>query len=362
MRAHHILDAPAGARIASFTVQQLLGTGASGVVYRAARGDEVVALKLQPGSQAEREALLLSRLRHRNVVGFRACGPCPAAGPRWFFLAMEYVHGRTLKQWVEEENPGARRAAELLRGMTRGLEAAHAARVLHRDIKECNVVVREEDGEAVLVDFGAGEELGAPAPACGVLPGTPRYRSPEAQAFRFEGSSRPCAPSPADDLYALGVVFYWVLTGHHPFEDTGTPDEVDAVLHQTPVAPDALNPRVPPVLGALSLRLLSKHPEARGSARELCEALESALAGADAGWETPLGEARGSHLQAPAEPVALEVRAPPVPSALPRAPALLRAVALAGLVVGLAVAVYAVPPWRQASGLQAMASDARSRP
>ncbi len=361
MRAHHILDAPAGARIASFTVESLLGTGGCGVVYRAARGEEVVALKLQSleglGGQAFREVSILSRLKHRNVVGFRECGVYPTPAPRWAWVAMEYVHGRTLKQWVEEENPGALRVAELLRGMARGLEAAHAARVLHRDIKECNVVVREEDGEAVLVDFGAGEELGAPAPACGVLPGTPRYRSPEARAFRLEGPSRPYAPSPADDLYALGVVFYWVLTGRHPFEGADTPDAVEAILHQAPVAPDVRNPRVPPVLSALCLRLLSKRPEARGTAREAHEAVEAALAEAGADWEAPLGEALARPLQAPEEKASpLIIRARPVAPS-PRPGALLRAVALAGLVAGVAVAAYATRPWQQAGRPQVMAGS-----
>jgi serine/threonine-protein kinase len=200
----------------------------------------------------------------------------------------------------------------------------------------------------VLVDVGAGQELGAPAPASGVLlPGTQRYRSPEARAFHRDGGCRPHVPSPADDLYALGVVFYWVLTGRHPLEG-----------EDTPVAPEALNPRVPPVLGALCLRLLSERPEARGSARELCEALETALAGADARWETALGEAtaeamdgpprRGGHLRA-AEPgpVALEVRAHPVPPSSPRSVALLRAVAR---------------PWLQAPGHPEVARDVSALP
>lgn len=363
MRAHHILDAPAGASIASFTVEELLGAGGCGVVYRAARGEEVVALKLQPleglGGQAFREVSILSRLKHRNVVGFRECGVYPAPAPRWAWVAMEYVQGRTLKQWVEEENPGARRAAELLRGLTRGLEAAHAARVLHRDIKESNVVVREEDGEAVLVDFGAGDYAGAPPLTSEVLP-PGSYRSPEALAFRREHGPRPpqrYTPAPADDLYALGVVFYWVLTGRHPFQGADTPDAVDAILHQAPVPPDVRNPRVPPALSALCLRLLSKRPEARGTSHEACEAVEAALAGADAAWEAPLGESPEGHLRAPMEKsTALVIHARPVAPS-PRAGALLRAVALAGLVAALAVAAHATRPWLSAGSLQVMAGS-----
>lgn len=366
MRGHHLLDAPPGARIAGFTVERLLGAGGCGVVYRAARGREVVALKLQaltqPGGWAWREVSILQRLKHRNVVGLRGWGLLQEPVSQWGYLAMEYVHGRTLAQWVEEENPGARRAAELLRGMARGLEAAHAAEVLHRDLKESNVMVREEDGEAVLVDFGAGDCPGAPHLAsCLLPPGTQRYRSPEALAFQRD--SRPgqhaCyVPAPTDDLYALGVVFYWVLTARHPFGGTDTPAQVEAAILQPPVPPDVLNPRVPRALAAVCLRLLSKRPEARGSASGLCEAVEAALAEADADWETPLCEApspalaarrgdgealppRGPRAKAgPLEAPALVVRAhamsPARPGGVPRLAVLLGMVAFLGGAVHVA--------------------------
>ncbi|NPC86630.1 protein kinase, partial [Pyxidicoccus fallax] len=231
---------------------------------------------------------------HRNVVGFRGCGVYPERAPRGFYLAMEYVPGRQLGQWVEEENPSARRAAELLRGMARGLEATHAAAVLHRDIKESNIVVRDADGEPVLVDYGVGDYAGAPRLTSGVLPpGTPRYRSPEALAFRRDsrpGQRERYMSTPGDDLYALGVVFYWVLTGRHPFPAVETSTEVEAVITHEPVAPHVLNPRVPLELSGLCMRLLSKHPEARGDARRLGDDAEAVLARADVSWDVPLGE------------------------------------------------------------------------
>jgi predicted Ser/Thr protein kinase len=316
MSTPHILDAPEGTDIAGFAVEGLLGTGGYGVVYRATRGGAEVALKLQPldvrGAWPEREVSLLVRLRHRNVVGFRGCGLFPEGAPRGFYLAMEYVRGRPLPQWVDEENPGARRAAELMRGLAGGLEATHAAGVLHRDIKESNVVVREADGEPVLVDFGVGAYAGAPRLTAGVLPpGTPRYRSPEALAFRR--ASRPgerYVASAADDLYALGVAFYWVLTGRHPFAEAQTPSEVEAVISLAPRAPRELNPRVPVELSALCLRLLEKRPEARGSATGLREALEAVLAGADASWEVPLCEAHSEGVTPDGHPEALEAWVP----------------------------------------------------
>ena len=292
-------DSP-GTRIAGFTLGKRLGSGACGDVYLATRDGEEVALKLQDlhkmAGWPERECAILLRLRHPNVVGFRACGKYPGEAPRMFYLAMECVRGRTLHQWVEEENPNARQVARLLRGMALGLKATHAAGVVHRDIKESNVMVREPDGEPVLVDFGVGDFAGAPRlTQCILPPGTLRYRSPEAIAFRRGGSSATnpryrCGP--ADDIYALGVVLYGMLTGRPPFPDVATPSEIEAVISETPGAPHAVNPRVPVVLSELCLRLLAKAPEARGSATALIVEVEQALATADATWDAPLCEWR----------------------------------------------------------------------
>ncbi|AKQ65617.1 serine/threonine protein kinase [Myxococcus hansupus] len=269
-------------------------------MYLAMRDGEEVALKLQDLQQMagwpERECAILLRLRHPNVVGFRACGKYPGEAPRLFYLAMECVRGRTLHQWVEEENPSARQVARLLRGMALGLEATHAAGVVHRDLKESNVMVRESDGEPVLVDFGVGDFAGAPRITQGVLPpGTLRYRSPEALAFRRGSSSATCPKyrcGPADDVYALGVVLYWMLTGRPPFLDVVTPSEVEAVISEVPRAPHAVNPRVPAALSELCLRMLAKDAEARGSAAALTVDVEHALATADATWDAPLCEWR----------------------------------------------------------------------
>ncbi|QSQ11057.1 serine/threonine-protein kinase [Myxococcus landrumensis] len=288
-----VLDAPEGTDIAGYTVEGLLGAGGCGVVYRASRDGQSVALKLQSlehlGDRAVREVDTLTRLTHHNVVGFRGGGLFPPEAPEWLYLAMEYVRGRPLAQWVEEENPGARRVAELALGMARGLEAAHASDVLHRDIKEANVLVREEDGTPVLMDFGVGESAQAPRPPRGVLPpGTPRYRSPEALMFRREGREGVYPPTAADDLYALGVVLYWMLTARHPFENVETPEGELAVIHHPPVTPGALNRRVPWVLSELCLRLLSKEPWRRGTASTCRMALEVALDSAEAAWDVPL--------------------------------------------------------------------------
>ena len=303
MRGPLYPDVSPGMDVGGFTVEGLLGSGGCGAVYRARRGGTASALKLQSlaalGGWARREVAILTRLSHPNVVRFRACGLWPDEAPEWFYIAMELVEGRTLNAWVAEENPSARRAASLMRGLARGLAAAHAEGVLHRDVKEANVVVREATGEAVLVDFGVGSYPGAPRLTRAVLPpGTPQYRSPEALAFRREHWSEAGAHytfTQTDDLYALGVVFYWVLTDRHPFPAPSTPTEVDAVISRPPMAPHLANPRVPPALSAVCLRLLEKQPRARfPSAGALAAALESSLSEADDTWEVPLCESKES--------------------------------------------------------------------
>lgn len=306
-----LLAVPDGTDLAGFTVEGLLGAGASGAVYRARRGGALFALKLQPleglAGWAEREVSILLRLKHPNVVGFRACGTWPDLAPRGFYLAMELVEGRPLHLWMHEETVDPRRVLLLLRGLARGLAVVHAAGVLHRDVKESNIVVRASDGEPVLVDFGVGDYTGAPRLTQGVLPpGTPPYRSPEALTFRETHWREPEArytASPADDLFALGVVLYRVLTRQYPFPDLDLAGA--AALEAPPIPPHEANSRVPLALSTLGLRLLSRSPEERGSAQVLLDEAEALLKDADAGWEVPL------HEVAPVRPTARVRDAPP---------------------------------------------------
>ncbi|MCE9672226.1 serine/threonine protein kinase [Myxococcus stipitatus] len=373
MKGLQVLDAPEGTVIAGYTVEQWLGAGGCGVVYRARREREVVALKLQSledlGGWARREVAILMRLSHRNVVGFRDTGLHPATEPEWRYLAMEYVHGRPLAQWLEEQNPDARGVARLALGLARGLEAAHAAQVLHRDLKESNVMVREEDGTPVLLDFGVGDYTGAPLLPHGALPpGTPRYRSPEALAFARARPSGRYQPTRADDLYALGVVLYGMLTARAPFPDAESAEGVDAIIHHPPPPPRAHNPRVPVELETVCLRLLDKRPEARGSASTLCLALEAALDAEDPRWWVPLrekgmapspwpdsmpGRAEDSAMAATRperrSAPSLEVHAP-LAWRRPRSRRLARTVAMMGMGMSLAGGLWWAGKWRPSRG------------
>ncbi|HEX8698698.1 MAG TPA: serine/threonine-protein kinase [Myxococcaceae bacterium] len=283
-----------------YRIVERLGSGGFGTVFRAERGREPSALKFlalqDVGEWAEREVVVLARVRHPNVVRLRGFWQWPEAAPRYHVVVMDYVPGRRLDVWTRAENPSARQVLRLVLGVARGLSEAHRAKVVHRDVKEANIIVREPDGEAVLVDFGvSGCEEAARVTGGMMGPGTLEYRSPWAWRFRLENKHNPRAryqATPADDVYALGVVFYWLLTDVLPFSASDGPG-LEALLTRPPMAPHVRNPRVPPEVGALCLRLMEKQPGLQPGAEEVCQAVEELLAREGMSLDTPLCEEHG---------------------------------------------------------------------
>jgi serine/threonine-protein kinase len=290
-------------QVAGFTVEELLASGSFGIVYRARRDGRPFAIKLIPmDERGHREVDALRRVRHPNVVGFHGYGLWPEDEPRFLVLALELVEGRSLDVWVREENPSALELVEqVLLPFVETLGEVHAAGVVHRDIKEANIIMREADGQPVLVDFGAAGYEGAPRLTAVLPPGTPEYRSPEAVRFARESSlPGPYPAGPGDDLWALGVTTYFLLTRMLPFGDRESLGMNRAILEETPLAPHKRNPRVPPALGELCLRMLEKAPESRyADAEALRAALEEMVSTrADDTWRMPLfpGGGQKQHL------------------------------------------------------------------
>jgi eukaryotic-like serine/threonine-protein kinase len=303
---------PPGTRIGGDVVEAVLGMGCFGTVYRVRGPDgHRAALKLLPleeGSvwteRAWREVSLGMCLHHPNLVRQLGTGIWPESQPRFVWMKLELVEGLTLEEWGLQPGRTLGEVVDRVLEVSRGLAVAHDARVVHRDVKEDNILVREGDGQAVLVDFGAGYHEGDATLTKGMFPpGAPLYRAPEAWAFGRAHAGEPDAhyrAGPGDDLYALGVVFYRLLTGRYPFRlDEHGGVDVEAVLHRAPLPPRLVNPCVPREVEAVCLRLLEKRPEERYlSAVALYAALEALKAGADASWTVPLhGERRAAGKQ-----------------------------------------------------------------
>jgi serine/threonine-protein kinase len=316
MNPHDTPPLPPGTRIGGDVVEGVLGTGSYGTVYRMRSPEgHPSALKLVPleegkrDERAWREVDLGSRLHHPNLVCHLGWGQWPEDKPRFVWMKLRLVQGPTLEKWGQESGRNAGEVVDKGLEVARGLAVAHDARVVHRDVKGDNILVDERTGQAVLVDFGAGYHEEDPTLTKGVFPrGAHPYRAPETWAFLRQHAGVEGAhfrAGPAGDLYALGVVLYQLLTGRLPFrlDDEGRVD-VEAVLHEAPLPPHLVNPRVPREVGAVCLRLLAKKPEERyPSAVALYEALEEVRARADASWTVPL---HGETPPAPTPPAARE--------------------------------------------------------
>ncbi|MFY0529327.1 serine/threonine protein kinase [Archangium gephyra] len=293
---------PPGTRIGGDVVEAVLGSGGFATVYRV-RGPEghLSALKLLPldegperTARAWREMSLGMRLRHPNLARQLGAGQWPDTKPRFLWLKLELIVGSTLEEWGLAPGRTVGEVVDRVLEVARALAVAHEAGVIHRDVKEANILVRESTEQAVLVDFGVGYHPAYPTLTKGMFPpGTLPYRAPEAWAFGRAHAGVAGAhyrAGPGDDLYALGVVLYRLLTGRFPFrphEDGG--EDVEAVLHQTPLPPHLVNPRVPRAVEAVCLRLLAKTPEERyPGAVALYEALEELRAREDVAWNAPL--------------------------------------------------------------------------
>ncbi|MEP6917565.1 MAG: serine/threonine-protein kinase, partial [Acidobacteriota bacterium] len=201
-----------------FAIAEQLGAGAFGAVYRATdqKLQCEVALKLRPASEPDRidiaralkEARLLARVRHANVVRVHGADYLDGRVGIW----MEFVKGQTLEDLLATNGPfGAREAALVGLDLCRALAAVHRAGLIHGDVKAHNVM-REEGGRTVLMDFGSGKDIVTDPSrshlGLGDLAGTPLYLAPEV----FKGQPR----TKATDIYALGVLLYHLVTQAYP--------------------------------------------------------------------------------------------------------------------------------------------------
>ena len=312
-----------------YEVHEVIGQGGMAVVYAARHrvtGQEVALKILPPEMAAHRglksrfveEARALAKLDHPNIVHLYNFG----ADRDCFVLAMQLVRGKTWERLIVDGQLSLKRAVEIALDVTRALEYAHGSGVIHRDMKPSNVLIRDTDESAMVMDFGiAKAETSTKLTDTGQTMGTVRYMSPE----QIRGKP----VDPRADLYSLGISLYEALSGETPFDGETHFDIMNA--HLQVVAPPLAEraPDVPESLCRIVHWLIAKHPDDRpASAAEVGRALEAVLAGDEP--ETPR-----------------ETIAGPVPAVTTIAPAapgrrfpLIAVLAIAALVAGAAVVAF----------------------
>lgn len=268
---HHVL----GGR---YEILGLVGAGGMGTVYRARDRelDEVVALKMlrrdvlgSPGilDRFRQEAKLARRVTHANVARTYDIGE--ADGEK--FLTMEFVEGESLASRIARDGQMAiEDVVRIASAICAGLEAAHDAGVLHRDLKPDNVLLGS-DGRVVITDFGIARALSDPARAAtvGLALGTPSYMAPE----QVEGVTDLDARA---DVYALGAILYECFVGDRAWNGDGVFAIAAARLLQPPPDPRVLRPDLPTGAAALVLQCMARQRQDRyAAARDVAAALAS---------------------------------------------------------------------------------------
>jgi serine/threonine-protein kinase len=254
-----------------------IGRGGQGVVYRARQKslNRTVALKVIGLGQwsstphlkrFRHEAEAAASLEHPQIVPIYEIGERDGS----CYFSMKFVEGGQLDALVKREPLSPRRAAKLLVKIARTVQFAHEHGILHRDIKPGNILV-DKNGEPHLTDFGLArllEQKSTITHSSDVL-GTPSYMSPE------QATGRAKELTPAADVYALGAVFYHMLTGQPPFAGNTTYETIRMMLDSEPRNPRLLNPKVGRDVSAICLKCLEKDPQRRyPAAAGLAEDLE----------------------------------------------------------------------------------------
>jgi eukaryotic-like serine/threonine-protein kinase len=258
----------AGQEIGTYKIERLLGSGGMGQVYLAteARLNRKVALKILPpefvteserATRFEREAQVLSSLNHPNLVTIYEVGQLADT----HFIAMEFIEGRTLRE-LADGGLKLKEALSITVQVAEALAAAHAAGIIHRDIKPDNIMVRD-DGYAKVLDFGLAKldlrispgSLDAAHTQPGIVMGTLAYMSPE-QATGEAIDQR-------TDIWSLGVVLYELLTGEAPFRQEVRLATINAILNSAPDSVRSTNAALPADLDHIIGRALEKDRELR---------------------------------------------------------------------------------------------------
>ncbi len=258
-------DVGLNTNVGGYLLQEVLGQGMIGTVYRAGRDEREFAVKvLKPElfsgphgaeyiERFRREAEAASWVDHPNVVKVIEHGY--AGGSRTPYLVMEYVDGVSLTDLIVEYDAlDFRDRTILIRQVAGALAAIHDVGLVHRDVKPCNVLISPRL-QAKLTDFGIVRVPDSELTMLNQTVGTPAYMAPESfETSRTDGRA---------DIFSLGVMTYALMTGQRPFEADNINDMMAAVCTRRPRRPRKINPKFPAQLQRIMSFMLKKDPEKR---------------------------------------------------------------------------------------------------
>ena len=262
-----------GTRLGQYEIQDLIGQGAMGLVYRAyhvqlARTGAVKVMQgISPDQDSiarfRREAQAIAQMRHPNILNVFDFGEYQGTP----YMIVEYVPGGSLSSRMKAGPIDTPTVLEYLDGIASGLDYAHSLGIVHRDVKPANVLLAR-DGTPIIADFGLVKLLQSKSmmSMTGMTTGTPAYMAPE----QVTGSQ----VGPAADRYSLATMAYEMLTGSFPFEDDSVLEMLYAHVHREPALPSARRPELGAAVDAVLMRGLAKDPAARWPS---CEAFVAAL-------------------------------------------------------------------------------------
>src|SRR4051794_35179265 len=211
-----------------------------------------------------REAESAAGLNHPNIVSVYDRGDVDGT----YYIAMQYLEGRSLKELIDIPL-SPEQSAHMIRQVLEGARFAHKNGVVHRDLKPQNVIV-DDEGKAVVTDFGIARAGVSEITQTGSVMGTPHYLSPE----QAQGEE----VTPVSDLYSIGVILYEALAGRVPFEGESAVAVAMKQVSQAPQRPSSVKPGISPALDAVVMRALEKNPGDRfQTAEAFIAALDAAL-------------------------------------------------------------------------------------
>ncbi|MAT09397.1 MAG: hypothetical protein CMM02_00165 [Rhodopirellula sp.] len=259
-----------------------LGRGGMGVVYKARDRSlkRLVAIKMiRSGADAgkaarlrfQAEAEAVAQLHHNHIVDIFEVGE----HDNMPYIVFELIDGGSLKDQVAGKPKRATYGASLVESLASAVQVAHEHDIIHRDLKPSNVLL-DVNGAPRITDFGLAKQKNNDLDdtRVGTVLGTPAYMSPEQASVSSDKIT------PATDIYALGSILYYILTGRPPFQSANDIDTLFHVVHSQPISPRKLSPTIPVDLETICLKCLEKDPERRfHSASELADDLRRFLDG-----------------------------------------------------------------------------------